>query len=247
MTPPIATRNDNLAEPIVLLPGAMCDVRLYWDALVRFSGRHAVQVIPLACAETVADLALSVLRVAPARFALAGLGLGGAVALEVARRAPDRLYRLALISTDPLAETPQTAGARELRILAAQSGRMEESMALDVPDAALAPGPDRPAVRRLMREMALSLGRDVYMRQARAMQKRPDQQKTLRRLLLPTLVLCGMHDSVVLPRRQQFTAELIPRARYVALGDAGHLPPLERPRETGAALADWLAQPSVLG
>lgn len=235
-----------MAEPLVLLPGAMCDARLYWDALVRFSGRHAVQIIPLTAAMTVADLALSVLRAAPARFALVGLGLGGAVALEVARRAPERLHRLALISTDPLAETPQTAGARELRILAAQSGRLDEAMALDIPDAALAPGADRQAVRRLLGEMGKSLGGKVYIRQARAMQKRPDQQKTLRRLLLPTLVLCGAHDSVVLPRRQQFTAELIPRARYVALDEAGHLPPLERPGETSAALAEWLALPSAL-
>lgn len=235
-----------MAEPIVLLPESMCDARLYWDALARFSGRHAVQFIPLTSAMTVAELAQSVLRDAPARFALAGLGLGGAVALEVARCAPQRLHRLALISTDPLAETPQIAGARELRILAAQSGRLEEAMALDIPDAALAPGPGRPAVRRLLGEMVQSLGRDVYIRQARAMQKRPDQQKTLRRLLLPSLILCGLHDSVVLPRRQQFTAELMPRARYVALEHAGHLPPIEHPEETAAAIADWLSLPSAL-
>lgn len=234
------------AEPLVLLPGIGCDARLFLPLLVTLSHERAIQVVPVHSAPAVADLADAVLAAAPLRFALMGQGLGGVVALEVLRRAPDRVHRLAVSGSDPLAEMPQAAATREARIVAAQAGRLADALSQEVPAAALAPGPGRLTVQRMLSDMGQDLGPAAYVRQARALQRRPDQQKTLRRALHPTLVLCGAHDTVVPPRRQEFMAQMMPRARLVTLDDAGHLAPLESPGACLAALDDWFALPSAL-
>lgn len=229
-----------MTEPLVLLPELACDARLFWPQIVRFSQTRAVQIGPLT-GDSVEAMAEAALAEAPARFALCGLGLGGAVALDMLRRAPERISRLALISTDPLSDPPASAAAREARRVAAKTGRLADALAQDFPPEALAPGPARRDILALVNEMGQSLGADAYLRQARALQRRPDQQKTLRRALLPVLVLCGAHDTLVPRRRQEFAADLMPRARFEALDSAGHLPPLEAPAATTRALAAWLA------
>jgi pimeloyl-ACP methyl ester carboxylesterase len=110
----------------------------------------------------------------------------------------------------------------------------------------LAPGPYRDEVLDLVMEMAETLGPEVFIRQSRALQRRKDQQATLRRCKVPTLVLCGAHDELCPVKRHTFMAELIPYAKLVVLDDSGHLPTLEQPAETTAALRAWMKQPLVL-
>jgi pimeloyl-ACP methyl ester carboxylesterase len=94
--------------------------------------------------------------------------------------------------------------------------------------------------------MGMRFGADVFIRQSRALQRRPDQQKTLRKIRVPALVLCGAHDTLTPPRRHEFMSELIPYAQLRIIENAGHIPTLEAPRETNAALAEWFRQPMVL-
>ena len=110
----------------------------------------------------------------------------------------------------------------------------------------LAPGPHRAEVLELVMDMALALGADTFVRQSRALQRRRDQQGTLRKCKVPTLVLCGAHDALCPVKRHTFMAELIPDAKLVVLENAGHLPTLETPAETTQALRDWLKQPLIL-
>ncbi|TMV76730.1 hypothetical protein FGG78_28055 [Thioclava sp. BHET1] len=91
--------------------------------------------------------------------------------------------------------------------------------------------------------MAQTLGAEVFVRQSRALQRRPDRQKALRRMLLPALVLGGAEDPVLLPRRHEFIAEMLPYGRLELIAGAGHLPALERPAQVTRALEDWLAIP----
>ena len=95
-------------------------------------------------------------------------------------------------------------------------------------------------------DMAHTLGPEVFVHQSRALQRRRDQQSTLRKIKQPALVLCGAHDALCPVKRHTFMAELIPHARLVVLDDAGHLPTLETPDETNDALWEWLHQPYVL-
>ena len=104
----------------------------------------------------------------------------------------------------------------------------------------LAETPLKPHVLELMVDMALSLGSEAFVRQSRALQKRRDQQSLLCNIKCPTLVLCGAEDQITLPQRHKFMAELIEPAELVVIENAGHLPTLEQPEATTAALRAWL-------
>ena len=229
-----------MTEPLVLLPGMMCDARLFWPQIVEFGKDRAVMVAPLTGATTIAALAAQVLDAAPRRFALAGHCMGGIVAMEMMRRAPERVARLALMDSSALTETPQVAASREPQIVAVRAGRLSKLMRDELGPRSLAPGPNRADALDLFVEMAESLGPETFIAQSRALQRRPDQQKVLGTIRVPTLVLCGRHDTLCPVMRHEFMAGLIPNARLTILETAAHMPTLEAPRATNAALRDWL-------
>jgi pimeloyl-ACP methyl ester carboxylesterase len=235
-----------MAEPLVLLPGMMCDARLFGPQIAELSATTAVMVAPVTLGERIEEIASNLLDQLPQRFALAGLSMGGIVAMEVMRRAPDRVTRIALMDTNPLAETPQTAAAREPQIVAARAGRMLDVMREEMKPNYLAPGDARQDILNLVMDMADALGPEVFVRQSRALQRRPDQQTTLRKCKIPALVLCGAHDALCPVKRHEFMAELIPNATLRILDNSGHLPTLEQPAETTQALREWMAQPMIL-
>ncbi|MEM6887228.1 MAG: alpha/beta fold hydrolase [Pseudomonadota bacterium] len=235
-----------MREPLVLLPGLMCDARLFTPQIHALSSETAVMVAPITQGHRIEEIASALLDLLPKRFALAGLSMGGIVAMEVLRRAPDRITRLALMDTSPLAETPQAAAAREPQIIAARSGRLEDVMREEMKPKYLAPGAKSLVVLDLVMEMARKLGPEVFVQQSRALQRRRDQQDTLRKCDLPTLVLCGEHDTLCPVKRHIFMSELIRNAQLHVIADAGHLPTLEQPDATTDALREWMAQPYVL-
>ncbi|MEL7099605.1 MAG: alpha/beta fold hydrolase [Pseudomonadota bacterium] len=235
-----------MPEPLVFLPGMMCDARLFGPQIAELSAAHAVTVAPVTQGERIEEIASALLDQLPARFALAGLSMGGIVAMELLRRAPDRLTRLCLMDTNPLAETPQVAAAREPQIVGVRAGRLMEVMRDEMKPNYLAPGPHRQVVMEIVMDMALALGPDVFVRQSRALQRRRDQQGTLRKCKVPTMVLCGAHDALCPVKRHEFMAELIPGAQLRVIEDAGHLPTLEAPDSLMDALRDWMAMPLVL-
>jgi pimeloyl-ACP methyl ester carboxylesterase len=235
-----------MREPLVLLPGMMCDARLFAPQITDLSRDHAVMVAPITQGERIEEIASGLLDVLPAKFALAGLSMGGIVAMELLRRAPERITRLALMDTNPLAETPQTAAAYEPMIIGARAGRLDEVLRGFMKPDYLAPGPQRLAVLNQIYEMGRDLGPEVLVRQVRALQRRRDQQPTLRRCKVPTLLLCGAHDTLTPLKRHAFMAELIPYARLEVIEAAGHLPTLEAPEAVTHVLRTWLTQPFVL-
>lgn len=232
-----------MSEPLVLIPGMMCDARLWGSQVAAFSGERAVHLAAITGADTVEALADAVLADAPPVFAMAGLSMGGIVAMEVIARAPERVTRLALFDTNPKAEVAAVAEAREPQIAAARAGRLVEVMRDEMKPNYLAPGPGRADVLDLVVDMARDLGPEVFEAQSRALQRRPDQQETLRGVRVPSLVLCGAHDALCPVHRHELMAELIPDARLVVVPDAGHLPTLEQPEAVNAAMRAWLAAP----
>ncbi|MBO9479216.1 alpha/beta fold hydrolase [Shimia sp. R11_0] len=235
-----------MQEPIVFLPGMMCDARLYAHQLTELGKDHPVMVAPITQGERISDIVSSILPNLPAKFALAGLSMGGIVAMEILRKAPERITRIALMDTNPLAETPASAATYEPMIVGARSGRLDEVLAGFMRPEYLAPGVKRNEILALVQDMGRNLGADVLIRQARALQRRADQQGVLRRCKCPALVLCGEYDGLTPPKRHSFMAELIPYARLEVIKEAGHLPVLEQPEATTAALRAWMQQPLVL-
>lgn len=229
-----------MVEPLVLLPGMMCDARLYAHQLLKLGRDRAVMVAPIHIGERIEEIASGLLDQLPQRFALAGLSMGGIVAMEIFRRAPERVTRLCLMDTDVQADTPQVAAAREPMIVGAKAGRLDEVMRQAMRPEFLAPNPNRMQILDQVYAMARDMGSDVFVRQSRALQRRPDQQGTLRKIKVPTLVLCGAHDGLTPVKRHTFMAELIPGAELQVLDNAGHLPTLEVPDAVTRALVDWL-------
>lgn len=234
------------AEPIVLVPGLASDARVFAPQIVALSPGRAVHVAHVTEDTTIEDMANSVLADAPPRFAVAGHSMGGIVALEVARRAPDRVTRLALLASDCLSDPPGVAAAREDWIVAARAGRLGEAMRKALPVDSLAPSAQRGELLSALAAMACDLGPDVFVRQTRALQRRGDQQKTLRALRVPALILGGRHDRLCPPRRQEFMAAMAWPSRLVIVEDAGHVPMLESPEAVTAAMVDWLDRQAPL-
>ncbi len=235
-----------MREPLVLIPGLMADARLFLPQLVYLGAGRAMQVALPTTGDTVEQMSEAILTGLPEKFALLGHGLGGDVALDIIRRIPDRVTRVVLMATDPLAEAPQAAAARESRIVASRAGRLAEAMAAEIPAAALADSEWRDEILALIRDMALTLGEGVFLRQSRALQRRPDQQKTMRRVKLPALVIAGDVDTLVPMRRQEFTANLMPFGKLHVVADAGHFTPLEQPEAVSVALEAFLNGPVML-
>ncbi len=235
-----------MKEAVLFVPGMMCDARVFTPQIEHLSRDHTVHVASVTQGESIREMAANVIHQAPGRFALVGLSMGGIVAMEILRRVPERVTRIALISTSPLPETPEQASWREPQIIQAQTGRFEEALRGAMSPDNLAPGAGRTRVLERLDEMAYDIGVATFIRQSRALQRRPDAQKTLRMTKAPALVMCGEHDKMTPVRRHSFMAELIPYAELVVLDDAGHIPTLETPEKVNLALRAWLDLPMML-
>lgn len=226
--------------PLVLIPGMMCDARLYGPQIAALEVDRDVSVLPITASDTVEALAAGVLRAAPDRFALAGLSMGGIVAMEVIRQAPDRVERLALMDTNAAPESEAVSLARAPQIARVRAGKLREVMRDELKPMYLADGPGNETLLAICMEMAMDLGPDVFERQSRALQTRPDQREALRQVAVPTLVLCGAQDRLCPVHRHELICELINGATLRIVDGAGHLPTLEQPEAVKAALSDWL-------
>jgi len=197
-------------------------------------------VMPLTGENTIHGLAQNILNNAPPKFAMAGLSMGGIVAMEVIRKAPDRVTRLALMDTNPKAEQPEVAANREHQKQAVRNGGLPTVMADEMKPNYLVDGPNRPAILKLCMDMAQDLGPDVFISQSEALTSRPDQHDTLKSVAVPTLILCGREDIPCPIERHELMHALIPHSQLVTIDDAGHLPTLEQPEITSKALKEWL-------
>ena len=226
--------------PLVLIPGMMCDARMWGDLPAALAPRAVIHALPVQ-AETMADIARAILAELPDRFALAGLSMGGIVAMEMLAQAPDRIERLALLDTNPLAERPEVRARRQPQIDRALSGALEAVMRDEMKPNYLA-DPGNAAVLDLCMDMALALGPEVFRRQSLALRDRDDRTGTLARFDGPTLVLMGEHDRLCPRDRHDLMHRLMPQSSLAIVREAGHLPPLERPQQTLSAIKDWLSR-----
>jgi pimeloyl-ACP methyl ester carboxylesterase len=229
--------------PLVLLPGMMCDARLFEPQIRELSGATEILVGDITRQDTMAALAAAVLAEAPfERFALAGLSMGGIVAMNMLARSPERIAGLALLDTNHLAETPERQALRQPQIARARRGDLATVLVEEMKPHYFGPAQKgNRSLLDLVLRMGLELGPEVFERQSLALKDRPDASDTLSRYRGPVLLLCGEHDRLCPPDRHRDMARLMSQARLVTVPDSGHLSTLEAPDAVTAALRDWLA------
>lgn len=233
--------NGNPTFPLILVPGLLCTDAL-WRAQV--DGLADVARITVSAEHTrhtdIGAIAAAILAAAPPRFALAGLSFGGYIAFEIMRRAPHRVDRLALLDTTATADSVERGKLRREMIKQAQLGRF-----LGVTDRLLPQFihsgrlGDQTLVNSI-KEMALSVGRDGFIRQQTAIIGRPDSRRDLPGIDCPTLVLVGRQDLLTPVARHEEMQAAIPDATLCVIEECGHLSTMERPDAVNQALRHWL-------
>lgn len=226
---------------LVLLPGLLCDDRLWKRQVEALSDVADVVIADMTRDETMSDMAARALDGAPESFALAGLSMGGYVAFEIMRTAPGRVRRLALLDTGARADTPEQTTRRKDLIGLADRGEFKavspRLLPLFVHESRL---PDTQLIEDVT-QMADSVGKDAFLRQQKAIMGRPDSRPGLPDIRCPSLVVCGRQDALTPVELSEEIAGLIPGANLVLIDDCGHLATMERPDEVNAALRTWMA------
>lgn len=232
-----------MSQPLILIPGLLCDEALWAHQSDFLADMADITVADVTRDDSVGGMADRILDAAPDSFALAGLSMGGYVALEIMRWAPARVARLALLDTSARADTPEQLSRRRGLIELAAKGRFKGVTPRLLP---LLIHPDRQADEALagaVMKMAERVGQDAFLRQQKAIMGRPDSLADLGRFDLPVLVLCGRQDALTPVERHEEMAAAIPGARLCIVEESGHLSPMEQPHAVTALMRDWLLEP----
>ncbi len=232
--------NDAARLPILLIPGLGCTARLYTEQLPALWTFGPVTVADHRGADAMDAIAGRILEHAPPRFALAGLSMGGYIALAIMRIAPERVARLALLDTGSRADPPEAAERRKETIALARAGRLDEINAMLWPVLVHKDRQDDVSLKKIVGDMMQMTGAEAFIRQQTAIMTRPDSRPGLPNIRCPTLVLVGDGDRLTPPALSEEMAQLIPGSRLVMVPDCGHLSTLEGPEAVTQALASWI-------
>lgn len=228
------------AENVLLLPGMMCDSRQWASQETQLS--QAVFHADTSKHESISEMAAYVLADAPARFAMVGLSMGGILAFEIWRQAADRVSHLALLDTNPHAESPQRQTLRLQQIEEVASGRLRELTIESLKPLYLAKAHrDNEEILGTILDMAMGLGPDVFRTQSLALRGRANSVPTLASISCPTLVLCGDEDTLCPVTYHELMAAEIPNAKLAVIDNCGHLSSLEQPDAVTRELQTLLA------
>jgi pimeloyl-ACP methyl ester carboxylesterase len=226
--------------PIVLVPGLLCTQRLYVGQIPALERFGPVTVADHTRDDSMSGIAQRILSLAPPRFALAGLSMGGYVAFEVLRQAPERVVKLALLDTTARPDVPEQTEQRRRQIEMARTGRFDGIAELLFPRFVAAARHTDRALEDIVRTMARDTGAEAFVRQQTAIMHRADSRPMLAAIGCPTLVLVGEQDALTPPDRAAEMAAAIPDVRRVVVPDCGHLSALEQPETVTRALVSFL-------
>jgi pimeloyl-ACP methyl ester carboxylesterase len=225
---------------LVMVPGMMCDERIFSPQIAGLSDQIEVTFANISSFPSVEELASDVLKKAPQTFALLGHSMGGIVAMEMYSQEPERIERLVLMDTNPKAELEEMQLRREPQINAVRDGKLLNVMRDEMKPNYLAESENQDAVLGICMDMAMSLGPDVFINQSRALQTRQDQQSTLNSIDIPVLIMCGSEDKLCTLERHELMHNMISNSELKIIYNAGHMPTLEQPNETTEVLKQWL-------
>ncbi|WP_449394180.1 alpha/beta fold hydrolase [Devosia riboflavina] len=230
-----------MLTPVVFLPGLLCDSRLWRDVVEPLRDEIAPMVADLTLDDAVSAMASRTLAAAPPRFALAGLSMGGYVALEIMRQAPDRVTHLALLDTSARPDSDERREARRKGIDNVKLGKFIGVSRSLLPSLVAKRNLNTPLSEEVQ-AMAERLGQEAYIRQQMAILGRIDSRPDLPKITVPTLIGVGTEDALTPPELAEEMAAAIPHADIVRFAKSGHLPTMENPKAVADAFRNWLAR-----
>lgn len=228
-----------MIEPILFVPGLLCTEVLYSPQMATFAD-HPLMVADHRQHDNIPDIAASILKHAPERFALVGLSMGGYIAMEILREAPHRVTRLALLDTNARADTPDQSERRRFLMKLATKRDFRKVPHLLYPGFVHQRRENDTSLRAIVVEMAMATGADAFCRQQTAIINRVDARPRLAEIRCPTLVLVGEGDTLTPPDRAREIHELVPHSRLAIVEGSGHLSTLEEPDKVTTELQGWL-------
>jgi len=226
-------------QNLLLIPGLVCDAAVWRYPAEHLADIAEVSTPPATQGETMADMARIALYSAPVKFALAGFSMGGYVALEMLRQAPERITRLALLDSSARADTPQKAEGRRAAIAACECGKFSDVIENMMP-VLLHPAHQSGPLPAVVREMVGRIGVETFVRRLRAIASRQDSRDLLRKSTQPVRAICGREDGMITVEEHAEIAELAPNGRFSLIEECGHMTIIERPQAATALLRDWL-------
>ncbi len=227
-------------EAVLFIPGLAATGDLFRSQIDALSSRWECTVGDHMSDDSLPEMAQRILSAAPPRFALVGLSMGGYVAFEILRQAPQRVTRLALLDTTSLADTDEAKERRKQAIIAADNDRYESLFdglwERLVHKDRLNDG----TLKALVIDMMRRTGAEAFVRQQKAILGRSSSQELLSKIVVPTLVLVGDGDAITPLDGAQAMASQIPGAHLEVVVHCGHLSSVERPEAVTHALYRWL-------
>ena len=224
----------------MLIPGLLASARMYAGQIPQLWRAGPVMIADHTRDDSMGAIARRILGAAPASFALVGLSMGGYVAFEILRQAPERIAKVAFLDTSARADAPEQTAMRRAQMTLASQGRLAEVVEQAFPRLVHREHRADPALRRVFTLMAEDVGAAAFIRQQTATLGRSDARPTLGSIRCPTLVLVGEGDELTPPERAGEIASAISGAHLVTVPLSGHMSTLEQPDAVARALLEWL-------
>jgi len=227
-------------KPVVLIPGLLCTGALYEAQISALAAHADFTVADHTKHSSISEIAEYILQDAPSFFNLAGLSMGGYVALEIIRQAPERVSRLVLLDTSARPDSAEQTTKRKQFLKLAEYGKFKGITRQLLP---MLVHPDHlgdAALAATIFGMAAEVGREGFIRQQHAIMGRPDSRPGLARIDCPALVVVGREDQLTPVDLAEEMAGAIPNARLEVVENCGHLSTLEQPEAVSRLLRDWL-------
>lgn len=225
---------------VVLLPALLCTAELFAAQTTAFKDKAHFTVPDLGTGGSIDAVAARILNHAPQRFVLGGISMGGYIAFEIMRQAPERVAKLILMDTTAAPDAPEK---RESRLKGMDLARKHGITPLVRPALIDIMAPRHRAdenLQAVLERMASTVGVEGYVNEQNIIMSRPDSRSGLKDIKCPVLVCGGEEDMLTPPESMKKTADSIPDARHVVIKGAGHFPPLEAPEAVNALFQEFL-------
>lgn len=226
--------------PIILIPGLGTSPRTYSHILPTLWKHSSVTIANQTADASIEAMAKRILAAAPARFALIGHSMGGYIAFEILRQAPNRVSHLALLNTSARPDNDEAKEKRKKQIEKAEKGNFVEIIEGALPAFVHPSHKEDKNLQEIITAAHNDAGAEAYIRQQTAIMGRKDSRSDLKNINIPTLVLTGDDDKLLPLELSQEIAASIPDAKLVIATECGHMSPLEQPLAVSNALAEWL-------